>query len=375
MDNAEVTPVHPVVRRPVPPASPVLWITMFHQSVLSCTQAELVSTRSMWPMLCTHATLSSSVSTQSSVPKSNPQYPHHHYLFPSELSHRRQLHGRCVVPRLAAQILASSPVESASSPLRAVPNHVARRWPWSCCPPLPCCEPQNCPDPCARGQSSCCGPCCPSPAMIVRPLRNNCCPPPPRIPNNQQCPIPCCNPLPPCCVIVKPCQPRCPPSPCCPPPTLCAPACPQPDPRSAPLLLPNSIDQRISQRVTFINLSAAFSVRCCPKPMVVSFKCPTSVSPMAPREDCPQQVSWPSPPKIDMCCSSNCPPKERDMCFMTVRPMPPSCCPPKGNCGGISGGNGSRQCCKPRWNGSPITKCASQSVDFSVPPLASLSQR
>lgn len=184
-----------------------------------------------------------------------------------------------------------------------------------------------------------------------------------------------CNPLPPCCVIVKPCQPRCPPSPCCPPPTLCAPACPQPDPRSAPLLLPNSIDQRISQRVTFINLSAAFSVRCCPKPMVVSFKCPTSVSPMAPREDCPQQVSWPSPPKIDMCCSSNCPPKERDMCFMTVRPMPPSCCPPKGNCGGISGGNGSRQCCKPRWNGSPITKCASQSVDFSVPPLASLSQR
>ncbi|XP_035705021.1 keratin-associated protein 10-3 isoform X3 [Folsomia candida] len=194
--------------------------------------------------------------------------------------------------------------------------------PPKCCPPLPCCEPQNCPDPCARGQSSCCGPCCPSPAMIVRPLRNNCCPPPPRIPNNQQCPIPCCNPLPPCCVIVKPCQPR-----------------------------------------------------CCPKPMVVSFKCPTSVSPMAPREDCPQQVSWPSPPKIDMCCSSNCPPKERDMCFMTVRPMPPSCCPPKGNCGGISGGNGSRQCCKPRWNGSPITKCASQSVDFSVPPLASLSQR
>lgn len=69
---------------------------------------------------------------------------------------------------------------------------------------------------------------------------------------------------------------------------------------------------------------------------MVSFKCPTSQRPMnrgGGEEECPLPVTWPAPPKIDMCCASNCPPRQNDMCFMTVRPMPPMCCPQKPPCG------------------------------------------
>jgi len=86
---------------------------------------------------------------------------------------------------------------------------------------------------------------------------------------------------------------------------------------------------------------------CCPQPTVVNLKCPTCISPrpQGGQDQCPRPMSWPAPPKIQMCCPSSCPPKERDVCFMTVRPMPPKCCPPKPSCGGSCGGRPSGGSC------------------------------
>lgn len=247
--------------------------------------------------------------------------------------------------------------------------------PPKCCPPLPCCPPDPCACPCPP--PGCCPVTCPSPAMIgnliilifyyftlfpkiyfsiysnilfyylVRPIRNNCCPPPPRIPNAQQCPIPCCNPLPPCCVIVKPCQPRCPQSPCCPPPPVCGISCPRPDPR------------------------------CCPKPMVVSFKCPTSQCPMNNNngDDGCSDIRCPVIRTDDSnCCPQPCPPRQTEMCMMTVRPMPPRCCPSPPSCKAYAYTCCNRICCRPRWDATLPSK-QNWNVNFCFPCLPPVSCR
>lgn len=88
--------------------------------------------------------------------------------------------------------------------------------------------------------------------------RDGCCPPPCK----PCCPKPCCNPLPPCCLTIKPCEPKCCPSRCCKPPPYC---CPDP---CFPSPLPDP--------------------RCCPKPMILSFRCPVPGVPRCKRDPCPQ---------------------------------------------------------------------------------------
>lgn len=56
-----------------------------------------------------------------------------------------------------------------------------------------------------------------------------------------------------------------------------------------------------------------FQSKKCPKNKC----CPKSRNRLG---DCPDQVTWPDPPKIDMCCSEGCPPRILDICYMKVIP-------------------------------------------------------
>lgn len=114
-----------------------------------------------------------------------------------------------------------------------------------------------------------------------------------------QCPSPICCPLPTC---DSPFEGGCPP--------LCgdscggfAPCCP----RAAPC------------RPIVMFTTECPKKKCCPNLNKI-------------QEECPPPIRWPGPPKIDMCCTTACPPRRVDICYMKVLPDAVRCFPPDYPC-------------------------------------------
>lgn len=173
----------------------------------------------------------------------------------------------------------------------------------------------NCPD----GEISCRPP-------SIRPPTTMCCGMPGsvciRLPNCN-----CCLPM--CC---PPEAPQCPTPLCCPPPTCgCGSNAARNNSSCGGCGSSNGGDYGSSCGYG-CNGGGSRNAPCSPK-VILTKECPKKpCCPIKNKNECPDRVTWPDPPKIDMCCSTSCPQRRVDICYMKVCPSPARCCPPNYPC-------------------------------------------